>query len=108
VLPEAARLPGWIVYELPRPTPIATPASGIRVTALEEESVTLRVARPGVYRLRLTHTPYWRVQGPACAEPREPWGTILRARAPGTVVLRVDVTPGRVLDALLGRSARCR
>ena len=36
-----------------------------------------------------------------------PWGTTVRAAAPGTVVLRVDVTAGRVLDALLGRSSRC-
>jgi hypothetical protein len=107
VLPEVARLPGWIVYELPDATPIATPASRIRITALDEEAVRLRVARAGTYRLRLTHTPYWSVEGPACVEPREPWGTTLRARAPGTVVLRVDVTPGRVLDALLGRSRGC-
>ena len=69
--------------------------------------MTLRVARPGTYRLRLTYTPYWRVEGPGCVEPRTPWGTTVRAAAPGTVVLRVDVTAGRVLDALLGRSSRC-
>jgi hypothetical protein len=107
VLPAVARLPGWTVYELPHATPIATPADGIRVTALDEDAVTLRVARPGTYRLRLTYTPYWRVDGPACVEPRAPWGTTLRAAAPATVVLRVDVTPGRVLDALVGRSSRC-
>jgi hypothetical protein len=107
-LPVAARLPNWIVYELPGATPIATPADGIRVTALDREKVTLRVTRPGAYRLRLTYTPYWDVEGPACAEAREPWGTTLHATAAGAVVLRIDVTPGRVLDALLGRSAHCR
>ena len=106
-LPVVARLPGWIVYELPDATPIATPAAGIRVTALDEATVTLSVARAGTYRLRLTHTPYWRVEGRACLEPREPWGITLHAAAPGRVVLRVDVTPGRVLDALLGRSRGC-
>jgi hypothetical protein len=107
VLPVVARMPGWTVYELPDATPIATPAGGIRVTALDEDAVTLRVARPGTYRLRLTYTPYWRVEGPGCVEPRAPWGTTVRAAAPGTVVLRVDVTAGRVLDALMGRSSRC-
>ena len=108
VLPVVARLPSWTVYELPRATPIATPADGIRVTALDGETVTLRVTRPGAYRLRLTYTPYWDVEGPACAEAREPWGTTLHAAAAGRVVLRIDVTPGRVLDALLRRSADCR
>jgi hypothetical protein len=106
-LPEAARLPGWIVYELPHATPIATPAAGARVTALDDESVTLRVRRAGEYRLRLRHTPYWRVEGNACVAPRSPWGTTLRARGPGTVVLRIDVTPARMLDAVLGRDAGC-
>ncbi len=107
VLPEVARLPGWTVYELPGATPIATPASGIRVTALDAETVSLRVTRAGTYRLRLTYTPYWRVEGRACAEPREPWGTTLHAEAPGIVTLRVGVDPGRVLDAILGRSGGC-
>jgi hypothetical protein len=106
-LPEVARLPGWIVYELPNATPIATPAGGVRVTALDDQAVTLRVTRAGEYRLRLRHTPYWRVDGSACVAPRSPWGTTLRAAAPGTVVLRVEVSPARVLDAILGRSGGC-
>lgn len=106
-LPVAARLSGWTVYELPDATPIATPADGIRVTAIGGESVTLRVAHPGTYRLRLTYTPYWRVDGGACVAPRAPWGTTLHAPAAGTVVMSIDVTPGRVLDALLGHTASC-
>jgi hypothetical protein len=106
-LPQVARLPGWTVYALPHPTPIVTPAGGARVVALDAGSLTLAVRRPGTYRLRLSYTPYWRAEGPACVAPRAPWGTILRARAPGTVVLRVAVTPARVLDALLGRRPAC-
>jgi hypothetical protein len=102
VLPQVARLPHWTVYEVPRATPIVTPASGARIVALDEETVTVRVRRAGSYRLRLTYTPYWRTTGPACVASRAPWGTILRARAPGTVVLRFEVTPGRILDVLLG------
>jgi hypothetical protein len=102
VLPQVARLPHWTVYEVPHATPIATPASGARIVALDEETVTVRVRRAGSYRLRLTYTPYWRTTGPGCVAPRAPWGTILRARAPGTVVLRFEMSPARILDALLG------
>jgi hypothetical protein len=102
VLPQVARLPNWTVYEVPDATPIVTPASGARVVALDEETVTVRVRHAGTYRLRLTYTPYWQTEGPACVAPREPWGTILRARAHGTIVLRFEITPARILGALLG------
>jgi hypothetical protein len=107
VLPRVARLPDWTVYEVPEATPIVTPASGARVTALDAGTVTLAVGRAGTYRLRLAYTPYWRTEGPACVAPRPGWGTILRARAPGRVVLRVAVTPDRMLDALLGADPAC-
>ena len=81
MLPEVARLPGWTVYELPGATPIATPASGIRVTALDAETVTLRVTRAGRYRLRLTYTPYWRVEARLRRAARA-LGHHLRAAAP--------------------------
>src|SRR3954447_19102726 len=78
-LPVVARVGGWTVYELPRASPIATPADGISVLKLTSGSVSLRASRPGVYRLRLRYTPYWRVErGSACAAPRQPWGTELR------------------------------
>jgi hypothetical protein len=107
VLPRVARLPDWTVYEVPEATPIVTPASGAHVTALDAGTVTVAVRRAGTYRLRLAYTPYWRTEGPACVAPRPGWGTILRARAPGRVVLRVAVTPGRILDALLGADPAC-
>ncbi|HMO01282.1 MAG TPA: hypothetical protein PKD59_17865, partial [Miltoncostaeaceae bacterium] len=77
-LRKVATIGGWTVFELPDPTPIATPADGISVLSLTSNAVTLRVKEPGTYRLRLRYTPYWSVEkGSACAESREPWGTDL-------------------------------
>ena len=102
VLPQVARLPHWKVYEVPHATPIATPAQGARIVALDPQSVTIRIRRAGTYRLRLTYTPYWTVTGPACVAPRAPWGTLLRTRAPGLVVLRFEVSADGIIDSLIG------
>ena len=108
-LPVVARMGGWTVYELPRATPIATPAGGISVLKLTSGSVTLRAARPGVYRLRLRYTPYWRVErGSACAAPREPWGTELRVARPGVIRLAFDVELGTFVGAVLGSQGGCQ
>ncbi|WP_217914250.1 hypothetical protein [Miltoncostaea marina] len=102
------RTGGWTVFELPRATPIATPADGISVLALTSSAVTLRVERPGTYRLRLRYTPYWRVErGVACAAPREPWGTELRVTSPGVVRLSFDVRLGTFVGAVLGSGGGC-
>ncbi len=107
-LDEIAHIGGWTVFELPRPTPIATPADGISVLALTSSAVTLRVAEPGVYRLRLRYTPYWRVEsGTACAAPREPWGTDLRVTEAGVVRLSFEVRLGTFVDAVLGGEGGC-
>jgi len=107
-LRKVARIGGWTVFELPEPTPIATPADGISVISLTSNDVTLRVERPGTYRLRLRYTPYWRVEvGSACAKPREPWGTDLRVSSPGVVRLSFDVRLGTFVGAVLGSDGGC-
>ena len=40
--------------------------------------------------------------GPACVAARRPWGMVLRARAPGTAVLRFQVSTEAILDSLIG------
>jgi hypothetical protein len=107
-LTKLARIGGWTVFELPRATPIATPADGISVISLTSNAVTLRVDRPGTYRLRLRYTPYWRVEtGVACAKPRRPWGTDLRVTSPGVVRLSFDVRLGTFVGAVLGSQGGC-
>ena len=66
------------------------------------------MSRPGVYRLRLRYTPYWRVErGVACAAPREPWGTELRVTRAGVIRLSFDVDLGTVVGAVLGSDGGC-
>ena len=107
-LRQVARVGGWMIYELPHATPIATPSDGIGVLSLTSNSVILRVSRPGVYRLRLRYTPYWRVErGVACAAPREPWGTELRVTRAGVIRLSFDVDLGTFVGAVLGSDGGC-
>jgi len=107
-LTQVAQVGGWTIFELPKPTPIATPANGISVLSLTSDAVTLRVDRPGTYRLRLRYTPYWSVErGYACATPREPWGTDLRVSSPGIVRLSFDVRLGTFVGAVLGSEGGC-
>ena len=108
-LPVRARYGGWTIYELPHPTPIATPAAAVRVRAMTADGVALRVTRPGRYQLRLRYTPYWRVvSGAACVAPRASWGTELRAAHPGLVRIRFDVSLGTMARAVLGDSRGLR
>lgn len=107
-LRPVAQLGGWTIFELPRPTPIATPAGQIEVLSLTSSGLVLRVARPGTYRLRLRYTPYWRVEsGAACAAPRDPWGTDLRVDRAGIIRLSFDVRLGTFVGAVLGNDGGC-
>jgi hypothetical protein len=107
-LRRVAQIGGWTVFELPRATPIATPAAHARVLSVGANTLTVRVDRPGIYRLRLRYTPYWRVErGGACAAPRDPWGTELRVRRAGVVRLRFDVRLGTFVGTVLGSPGGC-
>jgi hypothetical protein len=110
-----ARIGGWTVYELPDPTPIATPAGrqahgpdAVEVLGMTQDTITLRVAGPGRYRLRLSYTPYWRVvRGLACVGPATPSGTELRTVGAGVIKLRFAVRLGKIVGAVLGSEHTC-
>jgi hypothetical protein len=71
-------------------------------------SMTLRVAKPGRYRLRLSYTPYWRVvKGLACVGPAEPSGTELRTVGAGEITLSFAVRLNKFVGAVLGDEASC-
>ncbi|MEQ8833778.1 MAG: hypothetical protein RIB67_04960 [Miltoncostaeaceae bacterium] len=107
-LEVVAQMGSWTVYEFPEARPIATPEQDITVLQLTGNDVTLRVRRPGVYRLRMHYTPYWHAEGvPACAAPASPWGTRLRVGRAGLVKLTFDVRLGTFVGAVLGGRGGC-
>ncbi len=108
ILPRVARMGNWTVYEVPNPTPLATPASQITVAAIDATTVTLDAQKARVYRLRLHYTPYWKVvSGSACVTRTDHSDTALRVLAPGRVTLRFTVGIGTVVDEVIGRPAAC-
>jgi hypothetical protein len=103
-----AQVGGWTFYELPDATPIVTPRDGATVVSLTSDQVTIRVARPGRYRLSLNYTPYWSIRGGgACASPLKPWGTELQVRQAGLVRLNFDVGLRTFVDTVLGAEGGC-
>ena len=108
ILPRVARMGNWTVYEVPNPTPLATPAALIRVAAIDATTVTLDAQKARTYRLRLHYTPYWKVvSGSACVSRTENADTALRVLAPGRITLRFTLGIGTVVDEVIGRPARC-
>lgn len=100
----------WTFFELRSPTPIATPAAGIRLTRMAPTRVEFDVGRTGGYEVRMRYTPYWRVtRGDACIERRGDFGMTLRASRPGPVTVVFDVDLGTVARAAVGGDPRsCR
>ena len=101
----------WTVYRLRDPMPLVvsadrtTPASagspsaqGAVVTAMTHDTVQLDVRRPGRYVVKVTWSPYWRLQRGDGALGRAPGDWLrLRARAPGVFVLQERPTLGAAL-----------
>ncbi len=111
---------GWTVYRLRSPSPLvvdaaggaagvgapATPASvGAALVAMTQTTASVAVSRPGTYLVKLSWTPYWRLEAPAgagaaAALARGPGGwTLLRAPRPGDYALRIRFS----LRTALGR-----
>ena len=106
------RAGAWSVYRLREPSPLvvavgagagtapAPAAVGAAVTAIGHDTVTIAVARPGRYVVKVTWTPYLRLAGSPAGAGGAPPGrlapapgdwTLLRADRPGTYVLAVHV-----------------
>ena len=101
---------GWTVFELPDPTPIATPADGIsvRLADLQRRDAAGGAAghlpaAPALHALLERGA-----AARACATPREPWGTDLRVTSPGLVRLSFDVRLGHLRGRGAGQRGRLR
>jgi hypothetical protein len=90
------------IYRLRDASPILTPPPGApasasartRILRMTRDTISLYAPVPGVYSLRVTNTPYWRVDDPtaACVERGPGPMSQLRVMRPGPVRLHVSVS----------------
>lgn len=100
-----ARLAHWDVYEVAGAPGLA--GAGAEVSALEPESFTLDVPRPGRVEVRVRSSPYWRVtEGDGCVGAAGAW-TLVRADRPGRIRISMRFSAGAAWDAAFGRERGC-
>ncbi len=99
------RTPELTIYALREPRELVTGPGRASVLRLGPQRISLRVGRPGTYRVAVRSSAYWHVHG-ACLSTGD--DGMLRVSAPraGIVALRFDVDASGVLAALGGRSPR--
>lgn len=97
------------IYELPHATPILTGRAPTAITHFDATEIAGRVARPGVYLLRVAFNPYWKVeQGSLCLSRAGRTATILHARSGGRFAIRAIETPMNLVSAIAHNdSANC-
>jgi hypothetical protein len=99
----------WTIYELPGATPILTGPAPARLDVLGHDRVAGRVDAPGRYRLRVRHTPYWRVAAGAVCLERAPDGmTVLVAAEPGRFALAPKPAAAVARSAVSAPAGACR
>lgn len=100
------RTGSWTIYRLLDDSPLAVPVAGqqgvAQVTAMEHLAVAVKVSAAGDYLLKVTWSPYWRLEEGSGRLRRGPGRFIvLHAQAPGTYRLRLVPS----LDVALGQVA---
>ncbi|MBD0328924.1 MAG: hypothetical protein ICV64_02320 [Thermoleophilia bacterium] len=96
----------WTIFELPRATPIMTGPAPARIHRFGHERIEATVGAPGVYRLRVRHTPYWRSPPGVCLRPAPGGATSVLASRAGRFTLMLAESPGALLRSAL-REPRC-
>jgi hypothetical protein len=104
--------PQLVIYELRNASPILTPPPGspagagvrTRILRMTGDSISVYAPVAGVYSLRVSYTPYWRVDDPtaACVERGPGVMSQLRVMRPGPVRLHVSAS---LEGAVTGRRA---
>ncbi len=106
---ESGRLPLRIVlvsptltiYEVPSPRPIVTGPGPSRVMTLREDNMSLRVARPGTYRVAIRYSPYWH-SSVGCVSPGKDRMIRLKMPRAGLARMTFDVDASGVLTEMAG------
>jgi hypothetical protein len=97
-----------VIFEVPSPHRIVTGPGPGRVVALRESGLTLRLERPGRYRVAVRYTPYWHASL-GCVSAGKDRMVRLTVHRPSYVKLTFDVDAGRALSEFAGASPKaCR
>jgi hypothetical protein len=96
---QVERLQGWRVYRVPSPQPLLVALDGgdAHVTKMDHLAVRFAVERPGRFLLKVTHTPYWQLDGGSVRRGADRF-TEISVPAAGEYELRFVVTRSVVLD----------
>ena len=89
------------IYEVPSPHSIITGPGPARVVAMKEDGMTVRVGKPGRYRIAVRYTAYWHASS-GCVFDGKDEMIRLDAVRPGTVKLTFRLSAGRVLSEMAG------
>jgi hypothetical protein len=92
---------GVTIYEVPSPRPIITGPGPARVVAMRETGLTVRVGKPGVYRIAVRSTSYWHASA-GCVSAGKDGMIRLREAVPGPVRITFRVSAGRILSEMAG------
>jgi hypothetical protein len=102
------RSPNWVIFELPRATPLLTGPADPVVTSFGHTAIRGRVFAAGRYLLRAHYSPYLRLQGSGCVAPGPDKMTILDLTRPERFALAVPGTPGGLVRELFsGKQETC-
>ena len=100
-LPIVFATPTLTIYAVPSPRPIVTGPGSSRVVAMHDAGLTLRVAKPGLYRIAVRYTPYWHASA-GCVTAGKDGMIRLRAAGPGLVKMTFRIDPSQVLAEMAG------
>jgi hypothetical protein len=93
--------PTLTIYEVPSPRPIVTGPGPSGVVTMREDSMTLRVDRPGTYRIAIRYTPYWHTSAGCVSQGKDRMIRLTMPR-PGLARMTFEVDPGGVLTEMAG------
>ena len=105
-LQTVARLRHVTVFAVPHPRPIVAGPSPARVIALTARTIRLMLEGPGLYKVAIRYSPYWRASR-GCISRTTDGAMALRASGAGRVNLSFDVGLHRMLATLVRSNHEC-
>jgi hypothetical protein len=96
-----------LIYELPDPRPLIVGPAPATVLWMYPSRIVAVVGAPGIYRVKLRWSPYWRASSGCVAKTRDGM-TRLTVRHAGLVELGFRLSVGRSLQTLAGLSPQQR